>query len=132
MNDSFKIPVFEHFKKNAHLDLNSYEKNYDLASKNPEIFWEQQGKRIDWITPYNHIKDVKWSNNEVEIKWFYDGTLNACYNCIDRHLINKSEQIAIIWEGDDPNESQKITYKELHKNVCKFSNVMKNYGVKKR
>ena len=131
MNDSFKIPVFEHFKKNAHLDLNSYEKNYDLASKNPEIFWEQQGKRIDWITPYNHIKDVKWSNNEVEIKWFYDGTLNACYNCIDRHLINKSEQIAIIWEGDDPNESQKITYKELHKNVCKFSNVMKNYGVKK-
>jgi len=131
MKDNFKIPVFEYFKKNAHLDLNGYEKNYNLASKNPEIFWEQQGKRIDWITPYNHIKNVKWSNKEVEIKWFYDGTLNACYNCIDRHLINKSEQIAIIWEGDDPNESQKITYKELHKNVCKFSNVMKNYGVKK-
>ena len=131
MNDSFKIPVFEYFKKNAHLDLNSYEKNYNLASKDPEIFWEQQGKRIDWITPYNHIKNVKWSNKEVEIKWFYDGTLNACYNCIDRHLTNKSEKIAIIWEGDDPNESQKITYKELHKNVCKFSNVMKHYGVKK-
>ena len=74
---------------------------------------------------------MTWSNNNVDIKWFYDGTLNASYNCIDRHLLDKPDQIAIIWEGDDPNDSLKITYKELHKKVSKFANMLKHYGVQK-
>ena len=98
---------------------------------NPEAFWEKEGKRINWINPYTMVKDVTWSNNDVNIKWFYDGTLNASYNCIDRHLSDKSDQIAIIWEGDDPNESKKITYKELHQKVSKFANMMKHFGVQK-
>ncbi len=131
MSNNIKIPVFEKFKDSAHLTKDKYEEAYKFASDNPEAFWEKEGKRINWINPYTKIKDVTWSNNDVNIKWFYDGTLNASYNCIDRHLLDKSDQIAIIWEGDDPNESKKITYKELHQNVSKFANMMKYFGVQK-
>jgi len=131
MSNNIKIPVFENFKDSAHLTKDKYEEAYKFASDNPEAFWEKEGKRINWINPYTKIKDVTWSNNDVNIKWFYDGTLNASYNCIDRHLLDKSDQIAIIWEGDDPNESKKITYKELHQNVSKFANMMKYFGVQK-
>ena len=131
MSDNIKIPVFENFKDSAHLTKDKYEETYKFALDNPEAFWEKEGKRINWIKPYTMVKDVTWSNNDVNIKWFYDGTLNASYNCIDRHLSDKSDQIAIIWEGDDPNESKKITYKELHQKVSKFANMMKHYGVQK-
>ena len=131
MSDNIKIPVFENFKDSAHLTKDKYEEAYKFALDNPEAFWEKEGKRINWIKPYTMVKDVTWSNNDVNIKWFYDGTLNASYNCIDRHLSDKSDQIAIIWEGDDPNESKKITYKELHQKVSKFANMMKHFGVQK-
>ena len=131
MSDNIKIPVFENFKDSAHLTKDKYEEVYKFALDNPEAFWEKEGKRINWINPYTRVKDVTWSNNDVNIKWFYDGTLNASYNCIDRHLLDKSDQIAIIWEGDDPNESKKITYKELHQKVSKFANMMKHFGVQK-
>ena len=131
MSDNIKIPVFENFKDSAHLTKDKYEETYKFALDNPEAFWEKEGKRINWINPYTMVKDVTWSNNDVNIKWFYDGTLNASYNCIDRHLSDKSDQIAIIWEGDDPNESKKITYKELHQKVSKFANMMKHFGVQK-
>ena len=131
MSDNIKIPVFENFKDSAHLTKDKYEEAYKFALDNPEAFWEKEGKRINWINPYTRVKDVTWSNNDVNIKWFYDGTLNASYNCIDRHLLDKSDQIAIIWEGDDPNESKKITYKELHQKVSKFANMMKHFGVQK-
>ena len=131
MSDNIKIPVFENFKDSAHLTKDKYEEAYKFALDNPEAFWEKEGKRINWIKPYTMVKDVTWSNNDVNIKWFYDGTLNASYNCIDRHLSDKSDQVAIIWEGDDPNESKKITYKELHQKVSKFANMMKHYGVQK-
>ena len=131
MSDNIKIPVFENFKDSAHLTKDKYEEAYKFALDNPEAFWEKEGKRINWINPYTKVKDVTWSNKDVNIKWFYDGTLNASYNCIDRHLLDKSDQIAIIWEGDDPNESKKITYKELHKKVSKFANMMKHFGVQK-
>ena len=131
MSDNIKIPVFENFKDSAHLTKDKYEETYKFAFDNPEAFWEKEGKRINWINPYTMVKDVTWSNNDVNIKWFYDGTLNASYNCIDRHLSDKSDQIAIIWEGDDPNESKKITYKELHQKVSKFANMMKHFGVQK-
>ena len=131
MSDNIKIPVFENFKDSAHLTKDKYEEAYKFALDNPEAFWEKEGKRINWINPYTKVKDVTWSNKDVNIKWFYDGTLNASYNCIDRHLSDKSDQIAIIWEGDDPNESKKITYKELHQKVSKFANMMKYFGVQK-
>ena len=131
MSDNIKIPVFENFKDSAHLTKDKYEEAYKFALDNPEAFWEKEGKRINWINPYTRVKDVTWSKNDVNIKWFYDGTLNASYNCIDRHLSDKSDQIAIIWEGDDPNESKKITYKELHQKVSKFANMMKHFGVQK-
>ena len=131
MSDNIKIPVFENFKDSAHLTKDKYEEAYKFALNNPEAFWEKEGKRINWINPYTMVKDVTWSNNDVNIKWYYDGTLNASYNCIDRHLSDKSDQIAIIWEGDDPNESKKITYKELHQKVSKFANMMKHFGVQK-
>ena len=131
MSDNIKIPVFENFKDSAHLTKDKYEETYKFALDNPEAFWEKEGKRINWMNPYTMVKDVTWSNNDVNIKWFYDGTLNASYNCIDRHLSDKSDQIAIIWEGDDPNESKKITYKELHQKVSKFANMMKHFGVQK-
>ena len=131
MSNNIKIPVFENFKDSAHLTKDKYEETYKFALDNPEAFWEKEGKRINWINPYTKVKDVTWSNKDVNIKWFYDGTLNASYNCIDRHLLDKSDQIAIIWEGDDPNESKKITYKELHKKVSKFANMMKHFGVQK-
>ena len=131
MSDNIKIPVFENFKDSAHLTKDKYEEAYKFALDNPEAFWEKEGKRINWINPYTMVKDVTWSNNDVNIKWYYDGTLNASYNCIDRHLSDKSDQIAIIWEGDDPNESKKITYKELHQKVSKFANMMKYFGVQK-
>ncbi len=131
MSDNIKIPVFENFKDSAHLTKDKYEETYKFALDNPEAFWEKEGKRINWINPYTRVKDVTWSNNDVNIKWYYDGTLNASYNCIDRHLLDKSDQIAIIWEGDDPNESKKITYKELHQKVSKFANMMKHFGVQK-
>ena len=131
MSDNIKIPVFENFKDSAHLTKDKYEEAYKFALDNPEAFWEKEGKRINWINPYTMVKDVTWSNNDVNIKWFYDGTLNASYNCIDRHLSDKSDQIAIIWEGDDPNESKKITYKELHQKVSKFANMMKHFCVQK-
>ena len=90
-------------------------------NKNEE-FWREQGKRIDWIKPFSKIKDVKYSSNDIVIKWYYDGILNVSYNCIDRHALKTPEKIAIIWEGDDPKTSKKITYKELLENVNKAAN----------
>ena len=117
--------------KKALVSKNVYEKKYNHSLKDNDGFWRKEGKRISWIKPYSKIKDVKYSKNEVKIKWFYDGTLNASSNCIDRHLKKNGKKTAIIWVGDDPADSKKITYKDLHKNVCKAANVLKNLGVKK-
>jgi acetyl-CoA synthetase len=103
---------------------------YDRSVKDPEGFWAEHGKRIDWIKPYTKIKDVSYTG-DVHIKWFYDGTLNASVNCLDRHLAKRGNQTAIIWEGDDPKDSKHITYKEAHEQVCRLANVMKKHGVKK-
>jgi acetyl-CoA synthetase len=125
----FKVP--KRWSNKAYVDKNAYEKKYKLSIKDNESFWGKEGKRIDWIKRYTKIKDVKYSKSDVKIKWYYDGTLNASANCIDRHLKNKSKKTAIIWVGDDPKESQNISYKELHKNVCKAANGLKEIGVKK-
>ena len=129
-----KEPIYRVSKRwsnSAHVDKSLYEKKYKLSIKNNDEFWKKEGKRINWIKPYKKIKDVKYSKTDVRIKWYYDGTLNASSNCIDRHLENKKNKTAIIWVGDDPKDSKQISYKELHKNVCKAANGLKSIGVKK-
>ena len=108
-----------------------YQDKYSKSIKNNDEFWRKEGKRITWIKPYKKIKDVKYSTKDVKIKWFHDGTLNASANCIDRHLKDKKDKTAIIWVGDDPKDSQKISYKELHEKVSKAANGLKKLGIKK-
>ena len=117
--------------KQAKVDSQTYEIKYKDSLDDNDNFWSEEGKRIDWVNNYTKIKDVKYSKNEVGIKWYYDGSLNVSYNCIDRHAKNDPDKIAIIWEGDDPNDVKKITYQELLINVSKAANVLKKIGVKK-
>ena len=128
-NIVFKVPP--NWEKQAYVNQSQYTKKYKLSIKDNEGFWAKEGKRISWIKPYTKIKDVKYSKEDVSIKWYYDGTLNASANCIDRHLEKKGNKTAIIWVGDDPSDSKKISYKELHKNVCKAANGLKSIGIQK-
>ena len=125
------FPIPENYKNSAHVTKEIYEDLCQQAETDSEKFWDKIGKRVDWIKPYSKIKDITWSKKNVDINWYYDGKLNISENCIDRHLKDKADDIAIIWEGDNPDESLKISYKELHKKVCNLSNALKNNGVKK-
>ena len=131
MSDDELFPVPESFATGAHADNDTYLEMYKRSVADPEAFWADQGKRIDWFTPYTKIKDVSYEADDLHIKWYYDGTLNASYNCLDRHLETRGNQTAIIWEGDDPAEDAKFTYRELHELVCKFANGLKSIGAKK-
>ncbi len=117
--------------ENAHINKSKYEEMYKESISNPIEFWGEHGKRIDWIKNYEKVRDFSYDQKNLYIKWFEDGTLNASYNCIDRHLKNNGNKTAIIWEGDSPDEQKSITYNELYKNVCKFANVLKKLGAKK-
>ena len=117
--------------ENAHINKSKYEEMYKESISNPIKFWSEHGKRIDWIKNYEKVRDFSYDQKNLYIKWFEDGTLNASYNCIDRHLKNNGNKTAIIWEGDSPDEQKSITYNELYKNVCKFANVLKKLGAKK-
>jgi len=117
--------------KDAKINKDEYSLMYKESIDNNEKFWEKNAERIDWFKKFSKVKDVKYSKEEVNIKWFEDGDLNVSHNCIDRHANKNPKGIAIIWEGDDPNDSIKITYKELLKQVCKTANVLKKIGVKK-
>jgi acetyl-CoA synthetase len=119
------------FAENAHIDKASYEALYAQSIEDPISFWAEHGKRVDWIKPFETVKNVSYEHPDVSIKWFEDGTLNVSANCIDRHLESRGSQTAIIWEGDNPAESKHITYDELHQQVSKLSNVYKSLGVKK-
>ena len=130
MSEDYLFPVSDDIAETAWLDNDKYLRWYENSLKDPEAFWREHGKRIDWIKPYTKIKDVDYED-DARIKWFYDGTLNASYNCIDRHLESRGNQTAILWEGDDPSESLLITYMELHERVCRFSNALKTEGIKK-
>ncbi len=125
------FPVPESFASGAHADNDKYLAMYKQSVEDPEGFWGEQGKRIDWFTPYTKVKDVSYDADDLHVKWYYDGTLNASYNCLDRHLETRGDQTAIIWEGDDPSEDSKLTYRELHEQVCKFANGLKSIGAKK-
>ncbi|WP_337240307.1 acetate--CoA ligase [Proteus faecis] len=113
------------------INKEQYQKDYELSIKNPEAFWADKGKIIDWIKPYTVVKNTSFDPGHVRIRWFEDGQLNISQNCLDRHLKTRGDQVAIIWEGDSPNESKKITYRQLHHDVCQFANVLKNLGIKK-
>jgi acetyl-CoA synthetase len=118
------------WKKRALIDDAKYQEMCTRSIKDPNGFWGDESKRIDWIKQPSKVKNTSYEGN-VTIKWFEDGTLNAAYNCVDRHLAKRGDQVAIIWEGDDPKDDKKITYKQLHAEVCKFANVLKAQGVKK-
>ena len=129
MNDIYKIK--DTWLKDAKVNKEQYEKMYQESISDNKNFWSEQGKRIDWFKPYNKIKDVLYSKDEVKIKWYFDGTTNVSYNCVDRHAKKTPDKTAIIWEGDDPTKVKKISYKELQSEVCKIANVLKKIGVKK-
>ena len=131
MSENEKFEVSSEWSAKAQINNDKYNKWYDNSLSNNEEFWNEHGKRIDWIKPYTKVKDVSYNKDNFSIKWYYDGTLNASSNCIDRHLKDKADQTAIIWEGDDPADSKHITYKELHSEVSKLANGMKTLGVKK-
>ena len=130
MDDTI-FPVTNDVAAQALIDDETYQAMYAESIADPESFWNKHGKRIDWIKPYTKIKNTKYSKEDVSIKWYEDGTLNACWNCVDRHLEEYGDQIAIIWEGDEPDQSANITYKKLHEEVCLFANTLKANGVRK-
>ena len=115
----------------AWLDEAGYRDMYAASVKDPDAFWGEHGKRIDWIKPYGKVRNVSYAPGNVSIRWFEDGTTNVAANCVDRHLAKRADQTAIIWEGDDPSESRNISYRELHREVCTFANVLKANGVRK-
>jgi acetyl-CoA synthetase len=131
MSEAHIYPVPEAWAKRAYINDTKYQRMYATSIKNPAKFWGKEGLRLDWFKPYTKVKNTSYAPNNVSIKWFEDGTLNASYNCIDRHLAKRAKKTAIIWEGDNPSESKKITYGELHIQVCRFANVLKANGVKK-
>ena len=119
------------WKKRAFADDAKYREMYARSVNDPDGFWGGEAQRIDWIKPFTKVKHTSYDPHNVSIKWFEDGTLNACYNCVDRHLGDRGDQTALLWEGDDPKDDKKLTYKELHAEVCRFANVLKARGVKK-
>src|SRR5919199_1450236 len=121
--------VSDEWARRAFVDDAKYKAMYAQSVENPEAFWGEQGKRIDWFKPYTKVKNTSYDPHNVSIKWFEDGLTNVAYNCIDRHLKARGDQVAIIWEGDDPSESRQITYRELHREVCRWANVLRNREV---
>ncbi len=124
-------PVSKTAKKRTLIDAARYEEMYARSVSDNEGFWAEEALRVDWIKPFSKVKDVSFAKEDLHIRWYEDGTLNVCYNCVDRHLPAKADDVAIIWEGDDPNRDLKISYSELHKRVCKFANALKALGAKK-
>jgi len=126
-----KIAVTAKWKHSAIIDHNDYTEMYKKSIQNPQEFWKEHGKIIDWFNDYTIIKSTNYDSKNISIKWFEDGTLNACYNCVDRHLNKLGDETAIIWEGDSPSEQKNITYNQLYQKVCKLGNGLRSIGVKK-
>lgn len=131
MNDATVIPVSEDWTKTSLVSDAQYQQMYAQSINDPAAFWKKHGQIIDWTTPYRTVKSVTYGADDVSIKWFEDGTLNASFNCLDRHLDTLGEETAIIWEGDDPTQHKHVTYRALHEQVCKLGNALRMLGVKK-
>jgi acetyl-CoA synthetase len=130
MPDTSLFPVAEMNARTAWIDAARYERMYDQSLRDPQGFWREEGKRLHWMKPFSKVKNTSFSG-DVSIKWYEDGTLNASYNCIDRHLPTRADQTAILWEGDSPTEHRHVSYSELHESVSRLANVLKSRGVKK-
>ena len=124
-------PVIPAARERTHVDQQRYQEMYKQSVEDNNGFWAEQARRINWIKPFSKVKDISWDRKDVHIRWFEDGTLNACYNCIDRHLEKRADQTAIIWEGDDPTRDLHISYRELHQRVCRMANALKKLGTKR-
>jgi len=131
MSEHHVYPVSATLSEQALINNDQYNDLYEKSVSNPEEFWSEMGDRLDWMKKFTEVKDVSYDKNDLHIRWYGDGTLNACVNCVDRHLKDRADQTAIIFEGDDPNVSENITYQKLYEEVCRFSNVLKNAGAKK-
>ncbi|MCT8268595.1 acetate--CoA ligase [Afifella sp. JA880] len=131
MSDAKVHSVTPEWAERAFIDWDKYQDMYARSVEDPNGFWGEQAQRIDWIKPFTKVKNTSYDYHNVSIKWFEDGTLNASVNCIDRHLADRADQVAIIWEGDEPSDDKHITYRQLHEYVCRLANVMKAHGVKK-
>ncbi len=123
--------VNDYFRENGLIDEDRYSELYKRSIEDNEGFWAEQAQIVDWSKPFTIVKDVSYAKDDLHIRWYEDGELNVCYNCVDRHLEDKADQTAIIWEGDDPENDLKITYGQLHERVCRFANALKSIGVKK-
>ena len=126
-----RFPVPKEWASRAWVNADSYKKTYAASIDDNEAFWAREAKALDWIKPFSRVKDCSFDVSDLHIKWFYDGTLNVAANCVDRHLARRANQSAIIWEGDDPKQSRTLSYAELHRDVCRFANVLAAHGVKK-
>jgi acetyl-CoA synthetase len=124
-------PVPAEFAARARVDARRYAADYARSVSDPQGFWGDVGRRLEWIKPYTRVKDVSFRLEDFHVRWYDDGTLNVAYNCLDRHLSKRGDRVAIIWEGDRPGESRTITYRELHADVCRFANVLRQLGVRK-
>ncbi|MEL7170109.1 MAG: acetate--CoA ligase, partial [Bacteroidota bacterium] len=133
MNDQTptRVPVPGDLAATAHIDAAKYEEMYKASVDDPDAFWGEHGKRIDWMTPYTKVKNTSFDYHNISIKWFEDGELNVSANCIDRHLAERGDDVAILFEADEPGNHENITYKKLHEEVCRFANVLKAMGVEK-
>jgi acetyl-CoA synthetase len=131
MSSEKLYPVSADWASRAYVDEAKYTAMYEASVKSPDAFWGEHGKRIDWMKPFTRVKNTSFAPDNVSIRWFEDGTTNVSYNCVDRHLARRGDQVAIIWEGDDPAEDAKITYRQLHAQVMKWANVLKSQGVRK-
>ncbi len=131
MADDIVIDIPKSIAQNAHADERVYREMYETSVKDHLGFWREHGKRLEWFVPYRSVKDVSFKAEDLHIRWYHDGTLNASMNCLDRHLAARATQTAIIWEGDDPKHSKYVTYAELHEMTCRLANVLKTLGVKK-
>ena len=131
MSENELIPVKAGWSSRAYIDQAKYEEMYTQSISDPEDFWDKHGKRLHWMKAYSKVKDVSYAHDNVHIRWYYDGTLNASVNCLDRHLPERADQTAIIWEGDEPSDSKTLTYRELYQDVCKCANALKENGVRK-
>ena len=127
--DIFPVPA--DLAKEAQIDAATYQEWYERSIKDPEGFWGEHGKRIDWIKPFTKVKDSSFDENDLHIEWFQDGTLNVAANCLDRQLETRGDKVAILWEGDNPEDSRAITYRELHEETCRFANALTGLGAKK-
>jgi len=131
VSDGQVFPVPEAWAKRAHMNAAGYDAAWKRVEVDPDGFWTDVAKRLDWIKPFTQVKDVSFDAKDFHIRWFADGVLNVSANCLDRHLPTRANDIAIIWEGDDPKSSRKITYAEAHAETCRMANVLKQHGVKK-